>query len=81
LHHFPPILSERVDDKLIQDVGIHNFEIISEEQVMAHIQIHTKHNLETKIAPFFLFFSVKEMLINSFRTLEFTILRLFMKNK
>jgi hypothetical protein len=34
--------------KRVQDVGIQNFEVIYEEQVMAHIQNHTKHDFETK---------------------------------
>jgi hypothetical protein len=34
-------------DDFIQDVGIQNFEVIYEEQVMAHIQNHTKHDFET----------------------------------
>jgi hypothetical protein len=33
--------------KLVQDVAIQNFEVINEEQVMAHIQNHTKRDFET----------------------------------
>jgi hypothetical protein len=32
---------------ITQDVGIKNFEVIYEEQMMAHIQNHTKHDFET----------------------------------
>jgi hypothetical protein len=35
------------NDHFIQDVGIQNFEVIYEEQVMDHIQKNTKHDLET----------------------------------
>jgi hypothetical protein len=31
---------------ITQDVGIQNFEVIYEGQVMAHIQNHTKHDFE-----------------------------------
>jgi hypothetical protein len=57
---FPLILRERDAEKtrfqpaktqkktnFIHDVGIQNFEVIYEEQVMAHIQNHTKHVFET----------------------------------
>jgi hypothetical protein len=33
--------------KRVQDVGIQNLKVIYEEQVMALIQHHTKHDLET----------------------------------
>jgi hypothetical protein len=33
--------------KRVQDVGIQNFEVIYDEQVMAHIQNLTKHDIET----------------------------------
>jgi hypothetical protein len=33
--------------KRVQDVGIQNFEVIYEEQVMAHFQNHTKLDFET----------------------------------
>jgi hypothetical protein len=33
--------------KRVQDVGIENCEVIYEEQVMAHIQKHKKHDFET----------------------------------
>jgi hypothetical protein len=33
--------------KRVQDVGIQNFEVIYEEQVIAHIRNHTKHDFET----------------------------------
>jgi hypothetical protein len=45
--HFPLILSERDADKLVQGVGIQNFEVIYEEEMMAYIQNHTKHDFET----------------------------------
>jgi hypothetical protein len=32
---------------LFQDVGIQNFKVIYEQQVMAHIQNETKHDYET----------------------------------
>jgi hypothetical protein len=32
---------------ITQDVGIQNFEVIYEEQIMAPIQNHTKHDFET----------------------------------
>jgi hypothetical protein len=32
---------------ITQDIGIQNFEVIYEEQMMAHIQSHTKHDFET----------------------------------
>jgi hypothetical protein len=34
-------------DQFIPDVWIKNFEVIYEEQVMAHIQNHTKHDFES----------------------------------
>jgi hypothetical protein len=33
--------------KRVQDVGIQNFEVIYEEQMMAQIQNHTKLDFET----------------------------------
>jgi hypothetical protein len=45
------------------DVGIKNFEVIYEEQVMAHILNHTKHEFETKISPFSRLSSEKSMMI------------------
>jgi hypothetical protein len=33
--------------KRVQDVGIQNFEVIYEEQVMNHLQNHRKHDFET----------------------------------
>jgi hypothetical protein len=43
------------NDQFFHDVGIQNFEVIYEEQVMAHIQNHTKHDIKNiKISPFFL---------------------------
>jgi hypothetical protein len=33
--------------KRFQDVGIQNYEVIYEEQVMAHFQNNTKHDFET----------------------------------
>jgi hypothetical protein len=33
--------------KRVQEVGIQNFEVIYEENVMAHIQKHTKHDFGT----------------------------------
>jgi hypothetical protein len=44
---FPLILRERDDDKSVQDVGIQNFDVIYEEQEMAHIQYQKKHEFET----------------------------------
>jgi hypothetical protein len=41
-----------------QDVGIPNFEVLYEEQMMAPIQNHTKHDIETlKISLIYLFSS------------------------
>jgi hypothetical protein len=39
--------------KRVQDVGIKNFEVIYEEQVMAHIQNHKKHDFESKNSTIF----------------------------
>jgi hypothetical protein len=33
--------------KSVQEVGIQNFEVIYEEPLMAHIQNHTKQDIET----------------------------------
>jgi hypothetical protein len=81
-------------DKSVQDVGIQNFEVIYEEQVVAHILYHKKHDFETKNCTIFLlilreregektrFQPAKTQKITTFfRTLEFKILRLFMKSK
>jgi hypothetical protein len=35
------------NDLFFHDDGIQNFEVIYEEQVMAHIQNHKKHDFET----------------------------------
>jgi hypothetical protein len=80
--------------KRIQDVGIQNFEVIYEEQVMAHIQNHknttSKHvnctifplNLRDQDADKTRFKPVKtQKMTTFFRTLEFKTFRLFMKNK
>jgi hypothetical protein len=60
LNIFPLILSESDAEKtrflsakmqkktnFFHDDGIQKFEVIYEEQVMAHIQNHTKHDFET----------------------------------
>jgi hypothetical protein len=40
-------LRKRRKWQIPQDVGIQNSEVICEEQVMAHIQNQTKHDIET----------------------------------
>jgi hypothetical protein len=58
--------------KRVQDVGIQYFEVIYEEQVMAHIQNHTKNTTsKQKIAPFFLLSSEKWMLLKRFQDVGF----------
>jgi hypothetical protein len=77
-----------------QDVGIQNYEVIYEEQVMAHIQNQTKHEFEIEKFHHFSTYpqrnrccenaiSASENAENDqfLRTLEFKILMIFMKNK
>jgi hypothetical protein len=43
--HFQPAKTKKMSN--FSDVGIKNFEVIYEEQVMAHMQYNTKHDFET----------------------------------
>jgi hypothetical protein len=68
--------------KRVQDVGIQNFEVIYEEQMMDHIQKHNKTRLRNiKMSPYSSYPQRKRCWENAFRTLEFKILGLFLKNK
>jgi hypothetical protein len=71
---------------IFYDVGIQYFEVIYEEQVMAHIQNNTKHNFQKKKISTFslreidaektLFQAAKtQKMTNFFMTFEFKILR------
>jgi hypothetical protein len=43
---FQPAKKQKITT-FIREVGIQNFEVIYQEQVLAHIQNHTKHDFET----------------------------------
>jgi hypothetical protein len=42
--HYQPAKTQKMT--ISQDVEIQNFEVIYEEQMMAHIQNHTEHDFE-----------------------------------